>query len=545
MDFDMVSRIISKKIDIYSYPNQFEDNLGSITLGDLHGNTIKLIHFLFRHQIIKFKNEVINAADTYQQFVTVYELYGELLQKYLEHQAELKFAEIKITNIQDRLVRINNQIASTLIDDIQKNQELLQLRQQTSNNLHLAEQNKKSIEQQLLPFKEQFRDCIEQFNQLMTKLDINDNKTLIRLIGDEVGDRGNCDYFTLRVFDFLKQNNSQFRDLVSNHGCEFIYAYEQLMNDLPFNSLGTISEHQTTSFLGLKLLIDEQILSKNELCQLIERSYKPNLKIIDYSLSEQGITLFSHAPIQFDSIQLMARRLGVPYDDATKETLADTIDQINLKIQTYSNSNTMHSLFQNSGIIDKTNMTEEEKAAWPLIYFIWNRWWETKETNLARPAFKNGYSITYVHGHDLFQSKLPHIHNLDTFCGKESRSIENERINKAFQFIKENYYKSIDTQTTGDYLRSVLNYKVFDTDEQSSKLVQGNKIIPEKIPLAETDSMLKLSLLGGPVTRNPTSLPPPLNSEIISPTRTLERLIAEQIEYELSAHLKSQNYPTQ
>ncbi|HEO1338507.1 TPA: type IV secretion protein Dot, partial [Legionella pneumophila] len=66
----MPKRLINKNIDIYNYPNELEDNLGSISLGDLHGNAIKLIHFLFRHKIIKFKREICNFHEAYQQFVT-------------------------------------------------------------------------------------------------------------------------------------------------------------------------------------------------------------------------------------------------------------------------------------------------------------------------------------------------------------------------------------------------------------------------------------------------------------------------------------------
>ncbi|WP_298627533.1 Dot/Icm T4SS effector Wip [uncultured Legionella sp.] len=528
----MVCRIINKNIDIYSYPNEFEDNLGSITLGDLHGNTIKLLHFLFRHQIITFKKEVLNVNDAYQKFVENYELYGQLVQIYIKLHRGLHPIQDELKVIQWRIIKhLNNSPPHTAIDETKKNQELTQLHQQMSV---LAPQAK-HYEEQLALLKGRFRSCIEGFNELMTMLDVNDNKTLSRLIGDEVGDRGNCDYFTLKIFDFLQKNNSQLVDIISNHGCELIYAYEQFMDNLPFNALGTVPSNQAVSFLGLKLLIEEEIIDNTELCRLIENSYKPNLKLIDYSLSEQGITLFTHAPVEFDSIRLVAEHLGIVYADSTKEALAGSIDKINLKIQEYANKNILHTLFENDLIIDKTNMSTDEKTYWPLIYFTWNRWKETKETDFARPAFKNGYSITYVHGHDSFQSKLLHVHNLDTLCGKESRAIKDKRIRQA-QFIKRNPHTVTDRKKNEDYLENVSRYKVFDSDEQSLERWQENK----KASTLPYDSIKKLSLLGGSAKASVIQENKPLHVEKKKPAYSFEQQLSElsDIEFNNSRSLK-------
>ncbi|CAM2875953.1 Dot/Icm T4SS effector Wip [Legionella anisa] len=503
----MTNHLISKNVDIYKYPSEFEHNLGSITLGDLHGNPIKLIHFLFRHQIIQFKDEVTHVEETYQQFVTLYEQYGEILQEYLENHTLLQFTQIKIDNAKERIANLDKQLLEAN-KETQQYQTLLQLRQQTLEKLQAVEEEQRKLKHKLSEPKNKLADCVAQFNHFMAQLRVCDNQTIVRLLGDEVADRGNSDYFTLRILNLLHRNHCPLTILVSNHGSEFIYAYEQLIAGHPFVPQGYIGDVQTPSFWGLKLLLDQEIVPHSELIHLVNERYKPTLKILDYTISEKGITLFSHAPIRFDAIELMAKSLGVNYDDSTSETLATTIDQINHQFQSYIENNTIHSLFHTDAIHDRTNMSEQERAAWPLIYLFWNRWDETKETETARPATHNGYTINYVHGHDGFQSTLAHIYNLDTLCGKEPRKTEDQHIEQAFRYLIENRNKIADKTPSEVYLRNVLRYKVLNSDEHCLEPNERKKQEPHIIPPNnELDgSIKKLSLLGRPIVHPATSL---------------------------------------
>ncbi|KTD70868.1 Dot/Icm T4SS effector Wip [Legionella tucsonensis] len=501
----MTNHLINKNVDIYKYPSEFEHNLGSITLGDLHGNPIKLIHFLFRHQIIQFKDEVKNTEEAYQQFVTLYEQYGEILQEYLENRVLLQFTQVKIDNAKERIANLDKQLIETN-KETQQYQTLAQLRQQTLEKLHAAEEEQRKLKQKLSAPQNKLVDCIAQFNHFMAQLRVCDNQTIVRLLGDEIADRGNCDYFTLRILNLLHRNHCPLTILVSNHGSEFIYAYEQLIAGHPFAPPGYIGDFQTPSFFGLKLLLAQEIIPHSELIHLVNESYKPTLKILDYTISAKGVTLFSHAPIRFDALQLMAKSLGVNYDDSTSEALAITIDQMNHQFQSYVESNTIHSLFHTDAIHDKTNMSAQERAAWPLIYFFWNRWDETKETETARPATHNGYTINYVHGHDGFQSALAHIYNLDTLCGKDPRKTEDQQIEQAFRYIIENRNKIVDKTPSEFYLRHVLRYKVLNSDEHRLELNEQKKLEPLKVSLNNelNGSIKKLGLLGKPVEHHPT-----------------------------------------
>ncbi|HAU2069655.1 TPA: type IV secretion protein Dot, partial [Legionella pneumophila] len=161
----MPKRLINKNIDIYNYPNELEDNLGSISLGDLHGNAIKLIHFLFRHKIIKFKREICNFHEAYQQFVTIYEQYDDIVQEYLEIRTLLQLIQIKITNAKQRILDIDKKIS--LVTDNQKelSQSLLQLKKLVEANLQIAKINSADLEEKLSRLKARLPSCIERFNK--------------------------------------------------------------------------------------------------------------------------------------------------------------------------------------------------------------------------------------------------------------------------------------------------------------------------------------------------------------------------------------------
>lgn len=503
----MTNHLINKNVDIYKYPNELEHNLGSITVGDLHGNPIKLIHFLFRQQIIQFKDTVENNEKTYEQLVTLYEHYGEILEAYLENRTLLQLTQVKIDNAKERIANQDRQLSLEANSDTQQYQAIIQLRQQTLEKLQTAEEECVKLKQKLTEPKDKLSHCIAQFNLFMNQVEVRDNQTMIRLLGDEITDRGNCDYFTFRILNLLKQTHCPLTILVSNHGSEFIYAFEQFMAGNPFLPQGYIADFQIPSFWGLKLLLENDIISHEELTLLVNELYKPALKIIDYTISEKGITLFSHAPIRFDAIQLMAQSLGVHYDDATAEALAATIEQINYRFQSYLENNSVHILFHTDAIHDRTNMSEQERAAWPLVYLFWNRWDETKEIQTARPATHNNYCITYVHGHDCFQSLLTHIFNLDTPCGKEARKTEEKQIDLMFRYIIENRNKTVDKTAAEFYLRHVLRYKVLNSDEAHLEHKERNKPQSIKTPQDhELNSSIKiLSRLGR------SALPPPMS----------------------------------
>ena len=342
----MVNTVVAKVLDIYAYPTELEPKAARLTIGDLHGNTAKLAHFLFRHGIIKFRVG-IEPVSAYAEFIRIYEENAALC----EHYCVLTQQSVK-----------------------------------------------QGLEANILAF-----------HVFLDQLQIVDTTTILQLIGDEVGDRGSNDYFTLLLLDLLKQKAVPHTKLVSNHGNEFVMAYESMLSGKEFKRAEIILDFQATSIVNLKLLLDLGIVTPAQLTPLVD-SYKSTLKVIDYVLDDNGITLFTHAPVGFDMIKKIAGQLGVVYNDATKESLAATIEKINAKFAVAVRENKVHELLKS--------------PYFPVYQITWDRWSDQKEASLqARPASVRGYAVNYVHGHDPFVSPRSHVFNLDTINGKASRAL--------------------------------------------------------------------------------------------------------------------------
>lgn len=404
--------LIARPTNIYEFPDAFEDLAGVVTVGDLHGNAVKLAHMLFRHQIISFQDGV-DPATTYADFIRIYERNGVLCKSYLSNKDALVKLERRIASYRAPVSFETSSVEAMAVPEA--------TRLEKGRKLNEALWERARLNATQAELKDELASGISQFRLFVQQLKINDPTTLIQLIGDEVGDRGSNDYFTIVLLDFLKKSGVSVTKLISNHGHEFVSAYESMLTGSEFKPAGTLSPAQSISISGLKLLLNLHIIDKEELTSLVE-SYKSSLKIIDYLLHDDGITLISHAPIRFDVLKKIARHFGVVYDDSTKEALATTIDKINTKFAVAVSENRAHELYD-LGDFDAENMSSAQVAQNPLAHVMWNRWSETKDNSPeARPASVKGYAVHYVHGHDSHLSPRPHVSNLDTDNGKVSRA---------------------------------------------------------------------------------------------------------------------------
>ena len=325
--------LVKEQVDIFKLPQVDERYLSApgkqISIGDLHGNTMKLLFLLVKHGIAKN----LTAAD-YQDLVDIYK------------------------------------------------------------TRPLSKENLKA------------------FNLILDKIEFNAD-TKIRFIGDELADRGNNDYFTLKVFEKLHKNKVPFETLASNHSIEFIEAYEIQDNfHAPMLSQGG----HAPSLESLQDLGARDVVTRDEVIELT-RYYKPSLKLISYSLNEDhsNITLYSHAAIGINTIKKVAEKLGVDYLDADSTELAQTIDSINEQFQKHVESNTVHTLYDRrnmeAGYSGHADLTDA-----PIEMLMWNRLYG--EDIIERPNNLNGFSLNYVHGHDSNDPKLVNNYNLDNILGK-------------------------------------------------------------------------------------------------------------------------------
>lgn len=253
------------------------------------------------------------------------------------------------------------------------------------------------------------REDLDKFNELLDKIQFN-SSGLLRLLGDELADRGSNDYFTLKLLEKLQQKKVPFKILASNHGIEFLNAFEKGKKFAP--EVMTLKEH-CRSIHNLQSLIDCGLVQKTEIVEIVNLVYKPALEAIAYSLNEDNtaISIYSHAGIGLNTIEEVAKQLGVLYKDDTAAAIAETIDSINEEFQSYVNDNKVHELCPKQEL-NKAYRNEPSKL--PFVSLIWNRIYE----NLNRPRYHKGYGIFFIHGHDSTDKKDSHIINLDNVLGK-------------------------------------------------------------------------------------------------------------------------------
>ena len=302
-----------------------------ITIGDLHGNSQKLMYFLVRHGVLK-----ISAAD-YKAFDKIYQ----------KDVADLSAKDIT------------------------------------------------------------------QFKNIINGAKVDPSLTL-RLIGDELADRGSNDYFTLAILNKLAKNKCNYEILVSNHGLEFLDALES--KDPHFTAKLMAFEH-TKSMANLQFLVDNKLISRKEVLEMANKAYKPFLKPITYTLEANEITIHTHAGIGIENIRAMAKRMGVTYSDGSAKNLAKTIDSINKKFAAHIKQNNVTKRLYNREALQRGYNGEAiDLLKNPFEHAIWNRTY----TNISRPHKYKGYKINWAHGHDLYVPMEDHIFNLDNLLGKLS-----------------------------------------------------------------------------------------------------------------------------
>lgn len=250
------------------------------------------------------------------------------------------------------------------------------------------------------------KEDIQQFNQIIDGLEIKE-KTLVRLIGDEICDRGQNDYFIFKILNKLKKEKVPVEIMLSNHGIEFLIPYEQ-GQELYAPNIGFAG--QSRSLDNLRELIASGVIDKAEVDELVENTYLPSLKLISYSLTGKDITIYSHAGIGLEVIESLAKKFkddGVVYKDDTVEDLAKTIDAINSAFAKHVKAGTVHTL-----PVNLTNPYAPEED--PITFLLWNRSYD----NLNRNKEHKGYNIYYAHGHDSGEPSHDNIINLDSPLGK-------------------------------------------------------------------------------------------------------------------------------
>ncbi|MHB1949287.1 MAG: Dot/Icm T4SS effector Wip [Gammaproteobacteria bacterium] len=320
-------------IDTYPEPDKSHpaDSKNQLTIGDLHGNALKLIYFLVRQNVIRLEEK------TYPELVRIYKL----------------------------------------------------------GTQHITQAD------------------LDSFNKILASITALPVGT-VRLIGDELCDRGNNDYFTLKVLERLSQLKVPVETLLSNHGIEFIDQYESQDDFIA----ARLEDDHANSMLSLQALITKGLVSRDEINTIFHLHIKPSLRALSYTLDleKNKITIYSHAGIDLSVIATLAKKLDVTYCDDSAKHLAQTIDFINEKIAIHIRNNTLHTLHSHEALVEGYHGDAPLNIETnPLEFIMWNRFY----SQLKRPiTHQKYYFLDFVHGHDPYDARSKNIYNLDNKLGK-------------------------------------------------------------------------------------------------------------------------------
>ncbi len=468
--------VVEKSVNIYQYPaSTSSDNLGFLAIGDLHGNAVKLLYFLLRHRVVKFKDDNQKSV-LFNKFVKLYFESNTIIAPITTDVADCTIALANLKNrLSDKskeLEVLNKQLRESYVTNAQDIADLKILTKKINNagknctailkNITEKEQEIEALNERTQLANVQLTPLITLLKKIISELEI-DNPASLLLIGDDLFDRGSNDSLTLWLIEFLVAQNIPIDILISNHSNEFILAYEQQFTQTP----NFIRGNQKNSFTNFEFLVKQGLIDTASISKTIKESYLPRLKVLDYRFKEDGIIIFTHAPVEFDLIKLLATKLGVKYKDSTPIELAQTIDAINRsfsqvvkrnEVQKYLNIPDIAKSYEQIDF-DEATMSDTQKQEHPLIAVLWNRWNDTKDSNSeSRPSRHENYEITWVHGHDPHISTHEHIVNLDTDLGKGMAPDNDEKMQDAKRIIDTNNPRYRDAR---DYIDNHNRYIVF------------------------------------------------------------------------------------
>ncbi|MDF1655551.1 MAG: hypothetical protein P1U34_10615 [Coxiellaceae bacterium] len=355
-----------------------------INIGDLHGNTLKLIYTLLREGVLYFDCDRETAKKFYQE---LHDIYDDAAANENNFKPQHKEVNLGINNLDqpklDRFIEIINH---------------MQLR----------------------------------------------NVNLVRLIGDELADRGSNDLLTITLLNILKQKGLKSTILFSNHSMEFIrLAIANKRNNIT-------SQPQICSFIAFRYSKIYGLINDEEILSFWHDTYLPQLKLFDYHIDGDSappqITIMSHAPAGLETIRSAAARFNVDYQDDSIDQLAKTINVINLRFRQSLQQDDFSCFDEHAFYSEHLRGIEERTSIppkFPVLRCAWNRkggkynklnifgYIITDVTDhLEQPGHQHGYRLHFLHGHE-GQDTNPtsgNCTNIDNNLGKKARDRDTGRI---------------------------------------------------------------------------------------------------------------------
>jgi hypothetical protein len=389
VDVQSVSQgLLSSEENLSQYPRKIR-KYGSqevIFLGDLHGNTLKLVFFLIKEGLFEFGKstnspEVVDIKETH---------WNRQMKEYS-----------KFYHFYNLLKKSNYYMYS----DTQR------------------------------------LDTLKKLVCIIQSARISETGPRIIFLGDLLADRGNNDYLTLMVIKLLYNANINYEILLSNHDLEFIRYFKSEIEPSPKAGIyfPFIGEEQIASLQGLIDLIESPTFNQEKLEGLVKEivinAYLPYLRVCLYIPSDKGVYFATHAPVGLECLQKW--RAFYP-EKNFQEILLDKISF--QKLHDYVQSVNKIFFEQQDKLLDVNHLEEnffqknKINFDFPIMYVAWYRPFKEHRDlqQLIRPLTspwseenKNLTNMFYVHGHyssssskENFEDVDKHTVNLDNSFGK-------------------------------------------------------------------------------------------------------------------------------
>lgn len=338
-------------VDIRLYPEpDVEQNMTEVTFGDLHANALLFLHSLVSQGFVEIPRK------KYEQFAILYE--RDDLHPLIYHVVEIRASVLGRISLLYQVIAI--------------------------------------------------------FDELVKHITVVDKTRLIRLVGDELADRGVNDYFMIKLIELLHVQGARFEILLSNHGLEFIIACERFeKNNKQLKAPEITNVRYGHSLIALQATIASAAIKAEIVLDFYNNIYKKHLKILSYSLdiNKNEIQIFSHAGIGFVEIASLAELLGVPCSMHCVADMAKSIDLINQEFITHVNEDKLHNLYFKEVMDEKTNQKTLARTR-GISDIIWNR----KYDHLQRHSM--AFAVKFIHGHDSNNEQDPIHLTLNSELGK-------------------------------------------------------------------------------------------------------------------------------
>lgn len=419
------TQVLTSSTGEYPFPQVTDLTSNTVTIGDIESNCLKLLHILIKHGVV-----ILESEEDYHEFSLIYAAFSEFSEFYVKKRKE----------INELVTHFNNGVKSLPMssEDVFANKNAVTAGSSVDNGFLCENQKEKllllmvhvdNISNQKGTIKESallLSHSLLKLETILSKLKVIDHPPIIiRLLGYEFSGRAGNDYLTLRLLQRLKKNsNVDLRIIYSIYNQALLTAFENYQEDgkATFTYVSQLNEDQSRSLMGLKGLIDEDILKKEELFGLAE-TLKSSIKLIDYSLSDNTLSLFTHAPVFFEMVHTLANEFEVVYNDTTKEDLAETIDKINTQFRQKILKNQVRTYADNK-VRYTFNMSDEDIQKYPLTHLVGNRNNTGKNNNLkGRPYTLNDYHLIYFYSED---NKL--VPRSSSVSNLHSRKSQDERM---------------------------------------------------------------------------------------------------------------------